>query len=103
MVPGLVPVTGPPQWGTDGFTLPTSAGSIRTRAKSLEAHALGSVSPAACMAIQELYASTPVLDAPSTAMGVPRSKEAVVHPTVSVGPPMLVQCAAWPMYTFWAS
>ena len=39
---------------TDGFTRPWSAGSSLTRAKSLYAHADGSVSPAACIASHEL-------------------------------------------------
>src|SRR5205814_9257695 len=53
-VPVVLSPTGPPQCGMFGLTRPASAGSILTSARSLYAHALASVSPAACMAIQEL-------------------------------------------------
>ena len=50
---GPTPV-GPPNPGTDESTRPTSAGSIRTSAKSLYWQASALVSPAACIASHEL-------------------------------------------------
>jgi hypothetical protein len=56
--PAVVPLvsrpTGPPQCGMVGLTLATSAGSIRMRAKSLNAQVSASVSPRACIVIHEL-------------------------------------------------
>src|SRR5262245_26482125 len=55
--PVVVPLVsmpfGPPQNGIDGLTFPKSAGSSRIRAKSLNAHASGFVSPAACIVSHE--------------------------------------------------
>ena len=45
---------GPPKPGTDGLTLPTSAGSIFTSARSLYAQVSGSLSPFACIVTHEL-------------------------------------------------
>ena len=45
---------GPPSCGTDGFTLATSAGSSRIRARSLNAQVFSSVSPFDCMVSHEL-------------------------------------------------
>src|SRR3954469_22727344 len=45
---------GPPKPGTVGSTLPASAGSIFTRARSLKAHVSAFDSCLPCMVIQEL-------------------------------------------------
>ena len=46
--------TGPPKPGTDGLTLPTSAGSILTSARSLYAQVSAFASPLACIVSHEL-------------------------------------------------
>ena len=45
---------GPPQNGIVGLTLPASAGSTLTSARSLKSQVFASLSPACCIVIHEL-------------------------------------------------
>jgi hypothetical protein len=90
---------GPPKNGTLGLTLPRSAGSILTSARSLKSQVLASFSPFLAMVIHELYTRVPGLLAPTILTGVPSGMVAEVQPLVSVGAPVPAQCAAWPMNT----
>src|SRR2546423_14032017 len=96
--PEKIPM-GPPKNGTVGLILPRSAGSILTRAKSLNAQVLASFSPSLAIVIHELYTRVPGLLAPPMVTGVPSGLVAEVQPLVSVGAPVPAQCAAWPRNT----
>src|SRR5215208_3370640 len=88
---------GPPKPGTEGLTLPTSAGSIFTSARSLYAQVSAFDSPLACIVSHELYASVPGREAPVTSTEVPSGSEPARQPSVSVAAPVLAQWAACPM------
>src|SRR5688500_496916 len=65
---------GPPQNGTEGFTRPTSRGSIRTSAKSLRSQTAALRSRTCRIASHDEYTSTPGRLAPSISTLVPRGR-----------------------------